>query len=234
MSREGSYRVGIKSLPEEVRPRERLAARGAEALSTAELLAIVLRTGWREESALDLAQRLLAEPRGLRFLAEAGIEELGSFKGMGLAKAAQIQASVELGRRLAQSGCPSRPVISGPADVASLLMEEMRYLDREQFRTISLNTKNHVLFIDRISTGSLNASIVHPREVFKPAISRSAAALVLVHNHPSGDPSPSEEDMDVTRRLIEAGRILGIAILDHIVIGDGRWLSLKEQGFPGL
>lgn len=227
------YWVNIKSLPAEMRPRERLAAGGPEALSSAELLAIILRTGWREESALALAQRLLARPRGLRYLAEAGYAELAALKGMGPAKAAQVKAAVELGRRLAQAGQAARTVIRSPLDVAALFMEEMRYLDREHFRVLLLNTKNQVLAQEKVSVGSINSSIVHPREVFKRAIKESAAALILVHNHPSGDPAPSREDLEVTKRLMEAGKILGIAVLDHVIIGDGRYLSLREKGLLG-
>ncbi|MBC7347551.1 MAG: DNA repair protein RadC [Clostridia bacterium] len=216
-----------------MRPRERLAAGGPEALSSAELLAIILRTGWREESALALAQRLLARPRGLRYLAEAGYAELAALKGMGPAKAAQVKAAVELGRRLAQAGQAARTVIRSPLDVAALFMEEMRYLDREHFRVLLLNTKNQVLAQEKVSVGSINSSIVHPREVFKRAIKESAAALILVHNHPSGDPAPSREDLEVTKRLMEAGKILGIAVLDHVIIGDGRYLSLREKGLLG-
>ncbi|MGB9887236.1 MAG: RadC family protein [Moorellales bacterium] len=222
--------MGIKSLPEEVRPRERLARLGPEALSDAELLAIILRTGWAEESALELAHRLLAQPRGREYLARAGLAELAAVKGMGPAKAAQVKAAVELGRRLAQTAPSSRPVIRSPAEVAELVMEEMRYLDREHFRTLSLNTKNRVLYLDTISVGSLNSSLVHPREVFKRAVMHSAASVILIHNHPSGDPTPSAEDIEVTRRLVQAGNILGIAVLDHLVIGDGRYVSFKEQG----
>ena len=225
-----SYRVSIKSLPEEARPRERLQTLGPEALSTPELLAIILRTGWKEESALDLARRLLAEPRGLRFLAEAGLQELALFKGMGPAKAAQVKAAVELGRRLSRLSPAKRPAVHSPLDVVSLVMEEMRFLDREHFRAISLNTKNQVLSVDTVSVGSLNTSVVHPREVFKRAIALSAAAVILVHNHPSGDPSPSREDLQVTRRLVEAGNLLGISVLDHVVIGDGRYVSFREKG----
>lgn len=228
-----TYRVNIKSLPQDLRPRERLAQGGPGILSNAELLAIILRTGWHQENALHLAQRLLAEPRGLRFLAEASFRELASFKGVGPAKAAQVKAAIELGRRLAQAGRTERPAIHSPLDVAALLMEEMRYLDREYFRALSLNTKNQVLAIDNISVGSLNSSIVHPREVFKRAITNSAAAVILVHNHPSGDPAPSREDIEVTKRLVQAGNLLGIGVLDHIIIGDGRYLSFKEKGLLG-
>jgi DNA repair protein RadC len=224
------YQINIKALPEDLRPRERLAASGPEELANFELLAIILRTGWRQENALALAQRLLAKPYGLRFLAEVSFTELAAIKGLGPAKAAQIKAAVELGRRLAQMGQARRPAIHSPADVARLLMEDMRYLDREHFRSLALNTRNQVLAVNRISVGSLNSSIVHPREVFKQAISSSAAAVILVHNHPSGDPAPSSEDIEVTGRLVQAGNILGITVLDHIIIGDGRYLSFKEKG----
>jgi len=219
----------IKDLPEDLRPRERMLAFGAQALSNAELLAILLRTGNPQETALEVAQRLLSQPGGLRYLAEASLEELKGQRGIGLAKAAQIKAAIELGRRLAAFR-PERPVIKGPADAAHLLMDEMRYLDREHFRTISLNTKNRVLAIDNVAVGSLNSSYVHPREVFKGPVRRSAAAVILVHNHPSGDPAPSLEDIQVTRRLVEAGKVLGIEVLDHLILGDGSFVSMKEKG----
>ena len=220
----------IKDLPVDSRPRERMAARGPASLSNAELLAIILRTGSREQTALDLASRMLAEDGGLRFLAEATLEELSRFKGVGLAKAAQLKAALELGRRLASQAPEYRPVIRCPEDAANLVMEEMRYLDRETFRLICLNTKNQVVKVELVSQGSLNSSLVHPREVFKTAISRSAAALILVHNHPSGDPTPSPEDLEITRRLIEVGQLVGIEVLDHIVVGHHRYVSLKERG----
>ena len=206
-----------------------MLAFGAQALSNAELLAILLRTGNPQETALEVAQRLLSQPGGLRYLAEASLEELKGQRGIGLAKAAQIKAAIELGRRLAAFR-PERPVIKGPADAAHLLMDEMRYLDREHFRTISLNTKNRVLAIDNVAVGSLNSSYVHPREVFKGPVRRSAAAVILVHNHPSGDPAPSLEDIQVTRRLVEAGKVLGIEVLDHLILGDGSFVSMKEKG----
>lgn len=219
----------IKDLPEDLRPRERMVTFGVQALSNAELLAILLRTGNPQETALELAQRLLSQPGGLRYLAEASLEELKSQKGIGLAKAAQIKAAIELGRRLAAFR-PERPLIQNPADAAYILMDEMRYLDREHFRTISLNTKNRVLAIDNVAVGSLNSSYVHPREVFKGPVRRSAAAVILVHNHPSGDPAPSLEDIQVTRRLVEAGKVLGIEVLDHLILGDGSFISMKEKG----
>jgi len=214
-------------MPAELRPRERLLNDGVQSLSNAELLAILLRTGTRSETAIDLACNILSRPEGLRYLAEASVEELQKQKGIGLAKAAELKAALELGRRLAALTL-SRMTVKCPQDVANILMDEMRYLDRENFRTVSLNTKNRVLGIDSVSVGSLNSSLVHPREVFKTPIRRSAASIILVHNHPSGDPAPSREDINVTRRLVEAGRILGIEVLDHLIVGDGCFTSLKE------
>lgn len=224
------YRLRIKDLPAELRPRERLLAAGPAALTNAELLAILLRTGPRGETAIDLAHRLLKKG-GLPFLAEASVEELSTLKGLGPAKASQVKAAVELGRRIASAAPQSRPAVRSPADVSHLVMEEMRFLDKEYFRAIALNTKNQVLGIEDISIGSLSASLVHPRELFKPLIRKSAAAVILVHNHPSGDPSPSREDREITQRIVEAGRLLGIEVLDHVIIGDNRYISLKEQGY---
>jgi DNA repair protein RadC len=218
----------IKEMPEELRPRERLLAAGPQALSNAELLAILIRTGTRMETAIDVARRVLSRPEGLQYLAQASLEELQKEKGIGLAKAAELKAALELGRRLAAFTL-TRTIIKNPWDVASLLMDEMRFLDRENFRTVSLNTKNQVLGVDSVSVGSLNSSQAHPREVFKDPIRRSAAAIILAHNHPSGDPTPSQEDIAVSRRLVEAGRILGIEVLDHLIIGDGRFTSFKER-----
>ncbi|MDN5331656.1 MAG: repair protein RadC [Tepidanaerobacteraceae bacterium] len=223
----------IKDLPREVRPRERLQKYGAAALSDAELIALLIRTGTRAESALVLAQRVLkgdGGKAGLEFVAGASIEELSKIKGIGLAKAVQIKAAVELGRRISSCYREDEIVISSPADVKKLLMEEMRFLDKEHFRIVLLNVKNRVISVENISIGSLNSSIVHPREVFKPAIKRSSAAIILVHNHPSGDPTPSREDVEITRRLVESGRILGIDVLDHIIFGNPDYLSFKEKG----
>lgn len=228
MAPDFKYNLTIKDLPRDVRPRERLAAAGPQSLSTSELLAIILGTGTRSESALALAGRLLS-PSGLRYLVEASLEELSALKGIGPAKAAQIKAALELGKRMVASTGAVRPSVCSPEDAGNLVMEDMRYLDRESFRVILLDTKNHVLGIETVSLGSLNASIVHPREVFRHAIRRSAAAIILVHNHPSGDPTPSREDLEVTRRIRDAGELLGIGVLDHLVIGDNRFISLKEK-----
>ncbi|WP_281275121.1 RadC family protein [Cohnella phaseoli] len=220
----------LRELPSGERPRERMQQHGAQALSHAELLAILLRTGTRNESAVYLAQRILNECGGLRKLAESGWEELTHIRGIGPAKALQLQASIELGRRIARSKLPETVKITCPQDVADLLMEEMRHYREEQFVCLFLNTKNHVIGRQTLSIGSLNASIVHPREVFKAAIRRSSASILCAHNHPSGDPTPSAEDLQLTKRLAEAGQLLGIELLDHLVIGDSSFISLKEMG----
>ncbi|MHB1042086.1 MAG: RadC family protein [Eubacteriales bacterium] len=225
-----NYRPTIKELPAEMRPRERLMKEGPEALSDQELLAILLRTGSHEVTALELASKILALFQGLGRLVDASVEELSEVKGIGMAKASQVKAALELARRLSQYTGPQRPVIRSPEDAAGLVMEEMRHLDREHFRAILLDTKNHVIATEKISVGTLNSSTVHPRELFRNAIKRSAAAIILLHNHPSGDPSPSQEDIDITGRVAEAGNIIGISVLDHIVIGDNKFTSFKARG----
>lgn len=223
----------IKDLPKNQRPRERLERYGAGALSDAELLAVLIRTGTPTESALVLAQRILkgdGAKNGLSYVAEAGLEELSKIKGIGLAKSVQLKAAVELGRRIATYTNSDKITIHSPIDVKNLLMEQMRFLEKEYFKAILLNIKNHVISVEDISVGSLNASIVHPREVFKTAIKRSSASIILAHNHPSGDPTPSREDIQITKRLVEAGKIIGIEVLDHVIIGDGVFLSFKEKG----
>jgi len=224
------YKVRIKDLPADLMPRERLVAAGSTALSNAELLALVLGSGTREENALELSARILAGSGNWRGLAALSLIELESIRGIGLAKACQIQALVEISRRMAAAVPEVRAGIRCPQDVADLVMEDMRHLDREHFHLLALNTKNQVLANVQVSVGSLNASPVHPREVFKEAIRRSSAAIILIHNHPSGDPTPSREDIEVTKRLDEAGKLLGIEVFDHIVIGDKKYVSLKEKG----
>jgi DNA repair protein RadC len=221
--------VTIRDLPEEERPRERLAKYGPEAVSTAELLAILLRTGSARESALGLAERLLSRFGSLRAIANATVEELGEIKGVGLAKSAQLKAAFELGKRLAASGDEARPAIRSPQDAAQLVMEDLRYRDREHFQTILLDTRNRVIKVRTVAVGALNANRVEPREIFKEAITHSAASVILVHNHPSGDPAPSSDDGLLTKRLVEAGQLVGIHVLDHLVIGNGRFVSLKEK-----
>jgi len=224
------YRVAIKDMPARLRPRERLLDQGPEFLSDIELLAIMLRTGSAEASAVELATALLGHFGGLKQLLGASTEELGAFKGIGPAKVAQIRAALELGRRVAMARALDMPSIRSPENAAALVMEEMRHLDREHFWALLLNTKNQVLARETISIGTLNSSAIHPRELFKAAIKRSAAGVILVHNHPSGDPTPSQQDIEATKRLIEAGNIIGIEVLDHLVIGDNKFVSFKAEG----
>ncbi|MFD9624916.1 RadC family protein [Peribacillus muralis] len=221
----------IRDYPKEERPRERFLQDGPESLSNQELLALLLRTGTKEESVLHLAGRLINSVKGLRLLKEASVEELIGIKGIGEAKAIHILASVELGRRMNQLNDQDRYVIRSPEDGANYCMEEMRFLSQEHFVCLYLNTKNQVLQKTTVFIGSLNASIVHPREVFKEAFRRSAASIICLHNHPSGDPTPSREDIEVTKRLVECGRIIGIEVLDHIIIGEHKYVSLKEKGY---
>ena len=223
-------KITIKDLPLEERPREKMREQGAGKLSNAELLAIILRTGYREETAIHLAERVIFRAGGLRFLPDLTLEELQKIKGIGLAKAVQVQAALELGRRMAASLRPKTLSLSSPQEVADYLMEEMRYYRKEYFKIILLNTKNQIISLEDVSVGSLNSSIVHPREIFNVSIKKSAAAIILVHNHPSGDPHPSQEDLKVTTRLVDAGKILGISVLDHIIIGEKKYFSFKEKG----
>jgi DNA repair protein RadC len=180
---------------------------------------------------LQLAQRLLIRFEGLHLLKDATLEELTKIEGIGEAKAIQILAAIELGRRIGNIAQQERYVIRSPEDGARYLMEEMRFLTQEHFVCLYLNTKNQVIHKQTVFIGSLNASIVHPREIFKEGLKRSAASIICFHNHPSGDPTPSREDIDVTKRLKECGKILGIELLDHIIIGDRKYISLKEKGY---
>jgi DNA repair protein RadC len=226
-----SHNILLRDVPNDERPRERMQQFGAQALSNAELLAILLRTGTFAESAVRLAQKVLLEAGSLRNLVDMSMDQLKTIKGIGSAKAIQIQASIELGRRLARTSMTDTVTIRSPQDVASYLMEDLRYLQKEHFVVLFLNTKNHVVAQETLSMGSLNASIVHPREVFRAAIKRSSASIICVHNHPSGDPTPSPEDIAMTTRLVEAGQIIGIEVLDHIILGDQNFVSLKEKGY---
>ncbi len=220
----------IKELPSDERPREKLKDHGAQAMGNSELIAILLRTGNRAESALRLAEKLLDKQGGLSGFGHATIEDIEQVKGIGEAKAISIMAAVELGRRVTSLAPSERTVIRTPEDVSALLMPRFRYETKESFIAILLSTKNHVIKTAIISVGSLNASIVHPRELFREAINASAAAVILAHNHPSGDPTPSPEDVTLTRKLVEAGKLLEIPVLDHIVLGDGKYISFTEKG----
>ncbi|AIF66931.1 RadC family protein [Terribacillus saccharophilus] len=223
--------LAIKSVPKEDRPRERLLELGPAHLSNAELFAILLGSGTRDESVTLLAQRLLMHFEGLQLLRDATIEELTAIKGIGTAKGVLILAAIELGQRLYRYKPAERYTIRSPKDGADYVMEEMRNLSQEHFVVLFLNTKNHIIHRQTIFIGSLNASIVHPREIFREAVRRSAASIICAHNHPSGDPSPSQEDIHVTKRLLECGKMIGIELLDHLVIGDRKFISLKEKGY---
>lgn len=211
-------------------PRERLRRLGLEALSDAELVALIVRTGTRETDAFALSRSLLSEAGGLCGLAGLSLDELSARRGMGFAKSASLLASRELGCRLAQSRLETGTLIRSPADVCGHFAQRMRWLQRENFMVLLLDGRNRVIRESRISEGTLNASLVHPREVFRFAIKEGAASLVLVHNHPSGDPEPSAEDLEVTDRLAEAGRLLGIRVLDHVVVADRQFYSFREAG----
>lgn len=220
----------IKELPITERPREKLYDYGPKALSNEELLAIIIRTGNNEDTAIDLARRLLSkDERGLVALRDITLQELMETKGIGKCKAAQILAAIEIGKRINYLDALSKVKINEPSTIANLFMDEMRYLQKEHFRVVLLDTKNQIIVTEEISVGTLNASIVHPRDVFRAAIKRNANSIILIHNHPSGDPTPSREDINISHRLLEAGNLIGIKVLDHIIIGDNKYVSFKEK-----
>jgi len=231
MTAEAEYHLRIPDLAIDDRPRERLAAVGAAALSHAELLAILLRVGTKGENAVRLAERLLAQWGGLPGLHRMSHADLCQVKGIGQAKAAQLMAAIELGRRIAVSSPDERHAISSPADAANLLMYQMSALEQEYLYVILLDTRNRVLGKPlEVYHGSLNTSLIRTGEIFREAVKANAAGLIVAHNHPSGDPSPSPEDVAVTRTLVEAGKLLDVEVLDHLVIGRQRFVSLKERG----
>lgn len=221
-------RLKIKDLPKYERPRERLLKLGATALSDSELLAIVLRAGSKKENILDLSRRLVKD-HNLKSLSKITVNQLSKTFGIGQAKACQIVACFELGRRLAAYSENSRIMIESPADVVKIVGPELRSLDKEHFICLLLDSRKRLIKKETIFIGTLDASITHPREIFKVAIAASAAAIILVHNHPSGDSTPSKEDIEFTLQLIEAGKLLEIDILDHIIIGDKNFFSFKKQ-----
>jgi DNA repair protein RadC len=223
-------KVRIHDIPEAERPVERLVRNGPESLSNAELLGIILRTGTKEENVVNLCSRILSE-YNIKQLSLANISRLMEIHGIGKVKAAQITAVFELSRRLETFAEEPKKKISSPKDVYSLMYPRMREQKKEKFIMLYLDTKNQVLKEEVVSIGSLNSSIVHPREVFKSALMESSASVIMIHNHPSGDPSPSKEDVMVTQKMVEGGKLLGIEVLDHIIIGDGRYISLKDEGF---
>ena len=224
------YRPMMRDIAMSERPRERLKNQGAQALSNAELLAILLRVGIRGENVVRLAERLLIEFKSVSGLLRASVAELSAIKGVGNAKAAQIKAALELGRRLLIESPDERPVIKSPDDAANLIMLEMSAQEQEHMRVILLDTRNRVLDIPTIYIGSLNTAVVRVGELFREAIRRNCAAIIVAHNHPSGDPSPSPEDVRVTEQIVEAGKLLDIDVLDHLIIGQQRYVSLKERG----
>ena len=220
----------IKEIPLNDRPREKMAANGAAVLTDAELIAILLRTGTAEKSAIDIASEMTAD--GGLYKRLAGItrlNELTNIKGLGQAKAATVLAALEIGRRIASAKPIEKIHLSCPQDVADFLMPRLRYAAKEQFVVILLNNKNKVIGTEVVSEGSLSSSIVHPREVYAPAILYHAAAIMVAHNHPSGDPKPSIEDEEVTRQLLRSGKVLGIPMIDHVIIGDGNYYSFLEN-----
>ncbi|MGD0110273.1 MAG: DNA repair protein RadC [Armatimonadota bacterium] len=220
----------IRDLPQQERPRERMQQYGPEALSNAELIAILLRVGSKGESAVRMAERLLSEFGGLVGLTRARIPQLSAIPGIGLAKATQIKAAFELGRRLATTSDGPRPTINNAWDAAKLVMEDLRYQQQERLVAIFLDTRNQVIRVHTVSVGTLTGSPAHPREIFREALAHGSANLIVCHNHPSGDPSPSRDDIALTARLKQAGDLMGVTLLDHIIIGDGRHISLKEIG----
>jgi DNA repair protein RadC len=230
MALHAAYHPTIKELPSSERPRERLLHYGANALSNAELLAIILRTGTQHENVIQVAQRLLASYEGLGGLVRANTAELMSEKGLGPAKVTQLKAALELGRRLLVEAPDELPQIRSPADAANLVMSEMGFLEQEHLRVMLLDTKNRVLAKPTVYVGSLNVSLIRVGELFRDAIRVNCASLIVLHNHPSGDPTPSPEDVAVTRQIVEAGRLLDIDVLDHLIIGRRRFVSLKERG----
>jgi DNA repair protein RadC len=221
----------IKDWPQDDRPREKLLQQGAGALSDAELLAVVLRSGTRGESAVDQGRALISEFGDFRTLAVAGAGDLCRIRGLGPAKAAQILAALEIAKRFGQQAFRQGQTFRGPADVYLHYRERLGGEKREHFYAILLDNKHRKIKDVRVSQGSLTTSIVHPRDVFEPVVRESAAAVVFVHNHPSGDPTPSQEDLEITRRLRHVGELMGVRVLDHIVIGQGRYVSFVDGGY---
>lgn len=225
----GESKKSVKHWPEDERPRERLIAHGPASLSDAQLLAIIIKMGTPGRSALDLALELLSRFESLAGIEQAGIKELREVPGIGLAKAAEIKAAIELGRRHQKPSLAGASFCSS-SDVAAYYRPRMKDLKKETFRCALLDTRNKILREEVVSVGSLSASLVHPRETFKAAVRESAAAVIFIHNHPSGDVKPSQEDILLTKRLVQAGEVIGIQVLDHIIIGEGSHFSFRDNG----
>ena len=220
----------ISHLPQEERPRERLEKEGAASLSIVELIAILLGSGRKEKPVLQLSHEIVSKFEDLQVLAEATLSELLEIKGIGKAKAIQLQAAIQLGKRLSRAEIVEKRRINTAFDVYSLLRDELEYEKREIFIAIFQDTKGCVICHEVISIGNLSQTLVHPREVFYPAIRHKAASMIIVHNHPSGDPTPSPQDIEITNRLIQSSKVISIPILDHIIIGHQKYISLKEKG----
>lgn len=220
----------VKDWPEKERPRERLIDHGPDALTDAQLLAIILRTGSGEKGVMELSLSLIDAFKTLRSIDGASVSELESIKGLGKAKIAQIKAAFELGKRLMGESCEGKPLFSSSHAVYTYFAPRFRNLKKEVFIAILLDAKNRLLREYKVSEGTLTNSLIHPREAFKAAIKESAASVIFVHNHPSGDPAPSRDDIAITERLKAAGDLIGIGVLDHLIIGDGSYVSLKEKG----
>jgi len=230
MTDEHKTNYRIKDLETSERPRERLARLGAQSLTKAELLAILLRVGVTGENAVQLAQRLLDTCGGITGLHKTPYEEVCNLRGVGPAKASQIKAAIELGRRMAMESPDERPAIHSPEDAAALVSFEMSTLEQEELWVLALDTRNRVINIQSLYRGSLNSSHMRLGEIFRFAVRINAASVIVAHNHPSGDPAPSPDDIAVTRSIVQAGKLLDIEVLDHLVIGNGRFVSLKERG----
>ena len=221
----------IKALPRSERPVEKTITKGASALSNSELLAILLGSGTREKSAIGLAEDIISKDKsGISHLAESSVQELMSINGVGQSKAARVVAAVELGKRISTAPRVKRMGVESSDDIARLFIEDMRYEKREIFKALLLNPRGEIISIETVSVGELTSTLVHPREVFSQAVKRSAAGIVFVHNHPSGNPEPSEEDIKTTERLAACGKLLGIVVIDHIIIGDGQYCSMQSLG----
>jgi DNA repair protein RadC len=227
---DAAYHATVRELPNEERPRERLERYGAAALTNPELLAIILRVGIQGENVIELSSRLLRKYGGLGGLLGAELDVLRAERGLGVAKAITLKAALEVGRRLTLLDSTERPQILGPGDVATLLALDLGFQSQEQLRVLCLDQKSRVVAQHTIYQGTVNASLVRAAEVFRPAVSRNCPAVIVVHNHPSGDPTPSAEDIRTTERLRRAGETLEIALLDHVILGQQRYVSLKERG----
>ena len=223
------YRIMIRDLPQEERPRERLRNYGPSSLSNAELLAIILRTGTQSENVLNLSTRLISQFGGLSGLARASYDELRSVHGFGDAKTAQVKAAFQLGMRALSLQEDDRPTVHSPQDVANLLQGEMAFLEQEHLRVVLLNTRNRIQSIHEVYKGNVNSAVIRAGEIFREAVRSNAPAVILAHNHPSGDPAPSDEDVQITRQIIDAGKLLDIEVLDHVVLAQRGFVSLKER-----